>query len=236
LHPGPREYTLAELANDIAPLAANSLLRAGEAQFLLSVEAKAVLRMIDRAFGGRGAVPAQMPVDFPLSAELMIARLETLIGGAISAALGNPAPITALRRNGSLEKLSAFADDTELAVQTCCVTEADGTSWQAILAFPLSTLPALFGHCEQAPGTHPPTREPRDPLAGPCADLPLNLRAVLVDMAIPVSALSALEPGSVLPVAVARSVPLTVCGATVAHGTVGAQDDCIAIQITHAFR
>jgi flagellar motor switch protein FliM len=55
----PRECTMAELAQDIAALAANSLQTAGspELPLLASIEAEAVLRMVDRAFGGRGEAP-----------------------------------------------------------------------------------------------------------------------------------------------------------------------------------
>jgi len=52
---------------------------------------------------------------------------------------------------------------------------------------------------------------------------------------MPFSAISALRPGQVLPVSVARSIPLSVGGRTVAHGVVGAVDDRVAIQITQAF-
>jgi flagellar motor switch protein FliM len=39
----------------------------------------------------------------------------------------------------------------------------------------------------------------------------------------------------VLPVSVARHVPLRVGEATIAHGTVGTLDDRVAVQITSAF-
>jgi flagellar motor switch protein FliM len=61
------------------------------------------------------------------------------------------------------------------------------------------------------------------------------MSAVLVDMQIPFTTLSALQVGQVLPVAVARSVPLKVGDKTIAHGTIGAMDDQVAVQITHAF-
>lgn len=54
-------------------------------------------------------------------------------------------------------------------------------------------------------------------------------------MRIPFSSLSTLKPGQLLPVAVARSVPLTIGDKVVAHGTVGEMDDRVAVQITHAF-
>ena len=54
-------------------------------------------------------------------------------------------------------------------------------------------------------------------------------------MRIPFSVIAGLEVGQVLPVAVARQVPLRVGAATVAHGIVGAVDDRVAVQITRAY-
>ena len=69
----------------------------------------------------------------------------------------------------------------------------------------------------------------------PYGDVPLTLSATLVDMTIGFRRLCALRPGDILPVAVARSVPLKADGKTIAHGTIGESDDRIAIQITNAF-
>jgi flagellar motor switch protein FliM len=78
-------------------------------------------------------------------------------------------------------------------------------------------------------------RPPADPTSEPFGDLPLGLSAVLVDMRIPFSVIANLKPGMILPVAVARQVPLRVGEATVAHGTVGTMDDRVAVQISQAF-
>ena len=69
----------------------------------------------------------------------------------------------------------------------------------------------------------------------PFADIPLTLRAVLVDMAVPFARLAGLAPGDVIPVSVARTVPIAAGGQTIAHGTVGALDDRVAVQLTKAF-
>ena len=71
--------------------------------------------------------------------------------------------------------------------------------------------------------------------AAPFADLPLPLSAVLVDMPVPFTTLTRLAVGQVLPVSVARNVPLRVGDQTIAHGSVGMADDRVAIQITRAF-
>ena len=97
---------------------------------------------------------------------------------------------------------------------------------------PLAALIELFSYGERPAAAR--SRGPRaaDPAAAPFADLPLPLSALLVDMQVPLATISTLAPGVVLPVAVARAVPLRAGDAVLAHGTVGAQDDRVAIKLT----
>lgn len=211
-------------------LAANSLLTVNGAPVLATIDAVAVLSLVDRAFGGKGEPPAQMPRAFALSAELMIQKLEELVCASLSAALGlDDSAVRARRRDGSLPQLAPFASSTRLSTLRLTVTEEGRGPWTITLAFPAETLGSLFGHGER-PAPRP--RPPSSPLAAPFAELPLTLRAVLVDMALPLSRFGALEVGQVLPVAVSRQVPVMTGTATVAHGMAGAEDDRVAIQIT----
>ena len=231
----PSQCVWGELASTFAPLAANCLLGVGDddAPLLLSLDAGPVLRMLDLAFGGKGDAPPRLPDIFPMSAELMIARLEAVMTAAMgSSFLAETAGIRSLRRDGSIDLLKPFASNAPVAVLKLIVTETAGASWTALLAFPLATLPALLGTTDGRP------REPAASQADRTAqfgDMPLSLSAVLVDMAMPVSAIAALEPGAILPVSVARSVPLRIGTATIAHGTIGALDERVAVQITKAF-
>lgn len=230
----PQATTFADYQLSSAPLAANCLLGAGtsHAPFLVVIDAAAVFALVDRAFGGAGVPPETMPRAFPLAAELAIERLEALLGQAIATALGGKAEaIRALRRDGDLAQLAPFTSDTSLAVLSLKIEEATRAPWTIDLAFPLATLETLFASGDQpAPRPRTAPRAP-DPQAEPFATLPLQLSAVLVDMALPLSALSQLELGQVLPVMVARRVPLRIGDVTVAHGSVGAADDRVAIQI-----
>jgi flagellar motor switch protein FliM len=230
-----RELRADELAEGCAGLGAHSLFAAGadEAPLLTILDGQAVLCMVDRAFGGRGEVPAHLPERFPPSAELMIERIEGLAGQAIAAAFGGETALAlrALRREGRLSDLDAFAPDERLAVMRLDVREGARAPWPVTLALPLAALPALVGHQGHAAPARPAPRA-ADPAARPFADLPLPLSAVLVDMRVPLAAISALEPGCILPVAVARAVPLRIGASTIARGTVGAQDDRIAIKLT----
>jgi flagellar motor switch protein FliM len=220
----------------IPTLAGNCLLAAGPdaRPVLLSFDPRGVFALLDRTFGGRGAVPDPLPAAFPQSAELMIVRLEGLVAAGIAQALGCEAEqVRALRRDSSLAALKPFkAGDAVTSLRLTVSDETSGDEWTLLLALARSALEALFGHGDR-PATARPARTSADPAAEPFGAVPLPLSAVLVEMQVSMATISALEPGHVLPVAVARKVPLRIGGKTVAHGTVGALDDCAALQISH---
>lgn len=230
-----RDSDAGELAVKAAPLAAHSLLSADGATMLVTVDAGAVLRLVDRAYGGRGEVRGPLPDTFPLSAELMITRLEGLIVSRIAAAfeLGGEGALAVLRRDGSLVQLAPFAEGTPLVLAELTVAEDGRDPWTIALALPTATLEALLGASENVGPGQP--RTPASPADEPFADMPLELVATVIDMRMPFPAVAALVPGQLLPVAVARSVPLSIGGKIVAHGTIGALDDRVAVQITKAF-
>jgi flagellar motor switch protein FliM len=231
----PVEGDLAALTAQIPALAANSLFACGPtaAPLLASVDAAAVLRIVDRTFGGKGQTPSPMPEAFPVSAEILIRRVESLIITGLADAFGLAA-IEPIRRAGSLDTLEPFGETAPLAIQTLTVEEAGQTPWKIVIALPMATLGAIFGDCKAAPRTAVVAR-PINPTNEPFGDLPLTLSAVIVDMRMRMSALSGLRPGMMLPVSVARNVPLRIGEKTIGHGSIGAVDDRVAIQISHAF-
>ena len=220
-----------ELAERVGALAANCLLASAVpgVTLLASVEGQAMLRLVDRAFGGKGDASGPLPGRFPHSAELMIHKVEGLVSAALGAALGQ-GELRALRRDARLAELAPFPAGARLAVLPIEVMEGARAPWKLTLALPLAMLPKLLGGTDSA---NPPRRSgAADPAATPFADMPLPLTARLVDMKVPLSAVAALEPGMVLPVAVARAVPIAVGEQVIARGTVGTQDDCVALKLT----
>jgi flagellar motor switch protein FliM len=179
--------------------------------------------------------PDPLPERLPLSAELMIGRLEDAVMGCLAESLGmtDPDSIRLLRRDGSLSNLAAYPDGAPLAVVKIEVTEDGRAPWNGYLCMTEAMLPLLFG---DGAGTVPQIdRDRADPNSEPFSGLPLELSAVLVDMRISMATIAAIQPGTVLPVAVARNVPLRIGGRTIATGSVGAADDRVAILITQAF-
>jgi len=242
-----RQGTLESLRDAaMSPLAANSLFGLGQGRvpLLISLDAEPVLRIVDRAFGGKGDAPRPMPERFPMAADLMIGKLETLISAQIAAAVEAVAPaaqvragcpaLTPLRRDGSLATLEPFAEGMALAILPIEIEDDGILPWELKLALPLAALPLLFGTPDD--NALPAARAPADPLDAPFAELPLPVRAVIVDMVLPFATIARLAPGQILPVSVARNVPLHIGDATFAHGTVGAVDDRVALQITDSFQ
>ncbi len=226
----PVELSEVDLNEEVGPLAANSLLatQVPGLALLASVEGQATLRLVDRAFGGRGEAPAVLPEAFPLSAELMIQRLEQLVARCLGEALGQD-ELRPLRRDSRLPELAPFPAGARLAVLRIEVMEGARKPWKLLIALPFAQLPKLLGNGEPAT---PRQAGSADPAAAPFADVPVPLTATLVEMRVPLSTLAALEPGAVLPVAVARAVPISARGAVLARGTIGAQDDRVAIKLT----
>ncbi len=234
----PMDGTLASVQAELDGLASHSLLAVGTESLpmLATFEAAPVFRLVDRAFGGRGEVPHPVPESFPLSAELLITRIEATVAEALSLAFGGGTrhAVRPLRRETSLRQLAPFDRHEDLLQLTLDIEEAGCEPWSLSLAFPQATLGSLIT-VPRHPRSNRAAVPTPDPAAEPFASMPLPVRAVLVDMTVGFSRLSGLKPGDVLPVAVARSVPLKVGDRTVASGTVGELDDRVAVQISNAF-
>lgn len=220
-----------ELAGELGVLAANALLAPAAAgvTLLASIDGAAVLRLVDRAYGGKGDAAGPLPAQFPLSADLLIERLEAIVAACLGEALGEAA-LRALKRNPRIEELAPFPAGAPLALLAIEVMEGARAPWKLRLVLPLAALPKVLGGSTGSVPARP--KGPADPASAPFSDVPLPLVATLVDMKVPLSAISALEPGAVLPVAVARAVPLSIGGMVIARGSIGAQDDLVAIRLT----
>jgi flagellar motor switch protein FliM len=118
-------------------------------RLLSAIDAEAVLRLVDRAFGGPGEAPHPLPRELPMSAELMVQRIETILATQLGLALGSttagrPA-IHPLRHDSDLAQLQPFAPATRLAVLDIAVSEGLRAPWPIRVAIPLSALPVLTG-------------------------------------------------------------------------------------------
>lgn len=228
----PEQLNEADLDLEVGPLAANSLIAspATGLSLLASIDGQATLRLVDRAFGGPGETAGPLPDCFPLSAEMMIQRLDEMLVACLSVSLALP-DLVSLRRESRLAQLMPFPKGTRLAAMRLEITEGRRAPWQVLVAVPLEQL-NLLPDSTTGESKAPRSSAPADPMSAPFADMPLPLTARLVDMQVPLSALATLASGSVLPVAVARAVPLSIGETVVARGTIGSADDRVAVKLT----
>lgn len=235
----PMDTTLGGIQAELETLASHALLGVGPKNLpvLATFEAAPVFRLVDRAFGGSGIVPEPLPDTFPVSAELLLARIEGAVAATLALVLSGDTPLDVrpLRRDTSLRQLDPFDKRADLLQLALDVEEAvSGDTWSLSLAFPIMTLaealaPTRMGQSRRRMGRN------AGPQAEPFASLPLELTAVLVEMPMSMRRLSALKPGDIIPVPVSRAVPLKAGGHIIATGTVGELDDKVAVQIGQAF-
>lgn len=231
---GVRAVKPAELAKAFGPLAACSLYDLGNSgrQALLAIDGQAMLEQLDRVLGGTGELGEDLPSELPVSATLFAQRLAQLIMAAVSAETEG-VEATAAAAEIDLQEVLPYPSSAELALLEFEVGSGESRPWKLQLAVETAALPSLLPR-QAADGTTGMASKKTLSLTA-LADLPLPARATLVDMNISLQRLAHLEVGAVLPIMVARSVPLQVGDAIVARGTVGELDDQTALQITTSF-
>jgi flagellar motor switch protein FliM len=234
---GAEAMATSEMVERVGTFAANTLFDAGAMALCTSISVDAVLRLLDRSFGGRGEAPSPLPSALPLSAELLIERLEAIVAEALSAVFGeaDETPVAVLRRHSNCAQLAPFPHDEPLALHAFTIAAGDsaGSDWTLLVAYP----PARYAVSENADPAETPARRgvPADAGAAPYCAIPLTLGAVLVDMQMPLARIAGLKVGDVLPVSVARSVPLLAGGKRIGAGSIGSFDDRVALQLTDTF-
>lgn len=217
-HDAGRVATFAELTNDATPLTAHLAFAGGARQVLATIDGSAILRMVDRAFGGRGETPTVLPDALPLLAKLMIGRIEAALTLAFSRIPGleglEPAPT------------NAASGDTMLGIVVLSIAEEAGAVWPLAIALPLADIA----------GTASPTaRAARDFNSDARGALPLALNAELARSRLPLSMIAALQPGTFVPLTMPRSVALKAGSTTIARGSIGDVDERFALRLTTVF-
>lgn len=232
----PQVRDAAAFIADAEPLTIWSLLGcpAAGVRLLATLDGETALRLVDRAFGGGGELPSSLPAELPASADVIAARIGEILAAHLTGALALPpaAAIVPLARDTALGQIDAFDPATRVVALAVSVREEGRTGWELRLAIPLDALPVLLRTGPVAAAAAPRRNAPADPAAAPFAELALPLRAVLVDVALPLGTVSALRPGQVLAVPVARSVPVRIGPRTIGHGSIGTVDDRVAVRLT----
>ena len=143
--------------------------------------------------------------------------------------------IAASANGEEVEQVAPYASGDRVWTVTLTITSAKSARpWKVRLAACNSTIAEIVGTRAVSPATGR-TIGARGLNGSAIAEVDLPLRAVLVDVPMSIARLASLEPGSVIPVAVNRNVPLMTGNLTIAHGCVGELDDRVALELTQTF-
>ncbi|KLE31268.1 hypothetical protein AAW00_13990 [Aurantiacibacter luteus] len=226
-HPaGEAEAAFAGLAT------AGTLALPGEVGLLVMLEMPHALRLTDRLFGGNGELPDPLPGDLPMTAELVLARLDQALCEALTDERGGGQRPQAAGRSSDIARAMAAGRGSGWTSIGIEIEEEGREAWSVVVALDDAALDRLARMgADRVPADRRRAVSP-DPLSAPFADLPFDLTATLLELTIPFSRLSDLKVGDRLPVAIPRDVELTLGPIPLATGTIGTREDRVALRLS----
>ena len=200
---------------------------------LVSVAVGELVAQFERILGGTGEVDPDC-TDLPASAMRFAEQFEASIRSSLQRVSDNPM-IASAAHGDSFEEVADFGSDERVWTADLAISSAESQHpWTIRLAATDAMVADMVGLQSVAPTKGPSIGE-RGLEGSAIAEVELPLRAVLVDVPMSVARLASLEPGTVIPVAVNRNVPLLTGDRTLAHGCVGELDDRVALELTQTF-
>lgn len=222
------------LTERIGPVAGNFLLPVGDAggRLFASFSLPPIGARLARMFGGdQSGGAAAFGAKVPSSMVMLLRRLERALTEALGECLDEAVMRAddAARFETDLAKLGSFPLRTQAALLAFRFTAAEGAPIEVLVACRKAMLARLLAHFQPSgAATARAVAQFIDPAMG---GIPLPLRVQLAELKLSAQRLMSLRPGQVLPISVARSVPLMAGGQRLATGSIGEQDDRIALQI-----
>lgn len=230
---GAREVRGGDLSGLWGPLLVTSRHHFGTSgqSLYLVFDGRSILEQLDRTFGGAGDIGDALPEQLPRSATVLAGRLECQVLAAIASELGE----LDFRSGGDASGDAMATIDPDAALTALTIEVATkGREWQIGIVLDTASLPSLLAKSLSGPGMAS-SRGRAGIGDAPFANLPLTAGARLVDMKMPLHRIATIGPGAILPIRVARNVPLQVGDVVIARGTLGEVDDQVALQITQTF-
>ncbi len=202
---------------------------------LVRLDPAMIWAVADRFYGGSGTRPAPSRTEFTRSEERLLARMSDEIMTALIRAWSDllPMEMAPVTREYDPQAL-VFAEATDqLLSQSFSISFENAQSWTVELMFPLIALRQL----EPLLTTSTPEEaKHRDPLwqarvARQMGEIRLPAKTVLARPNLNLSELLNLKNGDVIPVNIARNLPLIIGNRVLAQGTIGEQNGRAAFMI-----
>ena len=197
---------------------------------MASAPVASLIAEFDRMLGGDGDAPEDAEA-LPASANRFARQIEGELLNACIEATGR-GDLAEAARGSDLDEITDGTARTPVHVATIAVSRPNAPQ----LTLKFSVCEATF---VQFGGETPVGKPVRRTIGergienSAVAQVELSTTATLVDMAIPLHRIVALQPGTMLPVTIHRSVPLSIGETIIAHGAVGMLEERVALEIHH---
>lgn len=202
----------------------------GLPRFVISFDNALALSLTDRLFGGSGQQVIDVPKVLPQSAALAVERLVRSVAAALGPLCGASGAEPVIARHAVFHRLGMFKRNTPCLHWSMTVEQQDSDPWNLSLAVDEEGLrTALEQRATEGPIR--PVSYPSDPHTAAFGEIPLALSAIVAELHLPLARLADLKPGSSVPFAPRREVPLLVGGRIIATGTVGTLDERVALRL-----
>jgi len=200
---------------------------------LVSVPIGVLVAQFERILGGTGEIEEDC-ATLPASSRRFAHQFEQRMAETLWRTVDRPG-ITATASGEEVEQVAPFGEGEKVWTATLVISTDKGTKpWNVRIAATQSMIGELVGSSPE-PVVAGKTIGERGLEGSAIADVDVPMRAVLVDLPISVARLSNLAPGSVIPVALNRNVPLLSGEFKLAYGSIGELDDCVALELTKTF-
>lgn len=201
----------------------------------LRIDATLISQLVDRFYGGRGNGQSAEKLEFTPTETRLINRLSGQIIGALVdswAEVTRLDPILVSRETG-IAQAEILPADADVVVQSFEVDLGAKDKFLIEVVYPHEGLSGI-----EMPTATRRVEEPKakdhfwqTQLDRRIEQVRLPVKTVLARPNLKMSELMALKPGDVIPIHIARNLPLIVGDRVYAHGTVGEQDGVAAFMI-----
>jgi flagellar motor switch protein FliM len=206
-----------------------------KANVLLKMDSMMVTAIVERYFGGSAGKPAAERNEFTYSEERILAKLSDAIMVSLGKAWREVVDMEAslVSRETDPQSLTFAETNDQMLVQAFDISIGRDDPWTVELLYPIVALrqiePLLSGTAVADSRMTDPLWRSR--LAQQMQEIRLPARTVLARPSLNLQDLLALKAGDVIPVNIARNLPLIVGTQVVAHGTIGEQNGHAAFRI-----
>ena len=201
----------------------------------LRMDAELISLLVDRFYGGSSSKTVGERTEFTPTETRVATRLAAQVIAALVDCWAEIAPLepVLLGRETNVAQAEIMAGESQVIVQAFEIDLGDRDNRLIEIIYPKDGLASLeFGPADKAADEAGPSDPVWQAQLGRRLDqVRLPVRTVLARPNLKIAELVSLQTGDVIPIHIARNLPLLIGDRIFAHGTIGEQDGCAAFMI-----